>query len=358
MDTKGVRRGVIAPALAVACGVGGTMDEAQALLAYGSLSNFDVYNETSSPLYGFEIELEDLAKSAVFGTYPNRYKTSVTQQVDPATSKVTTVVRYAASYVGGSFDYSTAPHVGDAVATNGHTCISVGGCEHFGVAYAGSPSATRYHWLAEDPANPGTLIAGPIVSLGAPIWNVIPAADPARPPEVRVVVPAPEFEPPEVGERKADAVWVKVFKTEVEDEVRLEDLASGAPVINDAETETEWELLEDGKQMDQQDDALEGSKQVIRRYEFYKYSGSVDAENEPLCLFEGCSEPNLDPLAGPIELGDLIGAQMGAVNLDLMNVPVPLPASLPLLAAGLAAIGVARRRTQAGSAGARPMRAP
>ncbi|HNL24648.1 MAG TPA: hypothetical protein PKN67_08015, partial [Pseudomonadales bacterium] len=50
---------------------------AQASAVYGTLSNFDVYNDSTTPYHGFEIELEDFSLSQLAGyngnyyTYPN-----------------------------------------------------------------------------------------------------------------------------------------------------------------------------------------------------------------------------------------------------------------------------------------------
>ena len=62
----------------------------------------------------------------------------------------------------------------------------------------------------------------------------------------------------------------------------------------------------------------QGAKAVIRKYEFYKYSGPVDPLNDKaICGGDGlCTIP----LAG--ELGDFIGNQMAAANLGVSSVTV------------------------------------
>ncbi|MEZ6190633.1 MAG: hypothetical protein R3C45_05000 [Phycisphaerales bacterium] len=86
---------------------------------------------------------------------------------------------------------------------------------------------------------------------------------------------------------------------------------------NAAEIETEWELLEGGaapkEKMNEDEIDEQNDKTIIRRYEFYEYTGTYDAEHEPLTLF-------LDPgdlLAPPEgELGDFISANMVAAVLQ------------------------------------------
>lgn len=41
----------------------------QASTAYGSLSNFDVVNDTGGKCYGFEIELDDVVSTSITYTY-------------------------------------------------------------------------------------------------------------------------------------------------------------------------------------------------------------------------------------------------------------------------------------------------
>jgi hypothetical protein len=95
--------------------------------------------------------------------------------------------------------------------------------------------------------------------------------------------------------------------------VKLGELMSGDDVVpeDEAETETEWELLENGLVGDAQDDVNEGDEAVIRRYEYYKYTGLYDEEHEALSTYDGdtMAEPPVD------ELGDFISANMVAANL-------------------------------------------
>ncbi len=106
---------------------------------------------------------------------------------------------------------------------------------------------------------------------------------------------------------------MKVFKTELDRPVELAELMSANGIVPEdaAETETEWELLEGGKMAQAEDEVPEGKKSVIRRYEFYQYSGPYDPEeHEPLTNWNGDSDPPAN------ELGQFISANMVAANLE------------------------------------------
>ncbi len=341
-------------------------------IMYGTLSNFDVINDTGQPTNGFEIELEGVAPGDVVYTFgdsgdPNqpyiRYgKAAVIERNGTGTG---TIVRYASPYNPASrtFSQATPAAVSPYPSTMGHQCYSFGdpvnyptsGCEHFGVSVNGNPTKTTYRWLVGDvttgtlkvvgsPGNPN--IPAP-VNIPAPIWNVnqpppLPGAPPADPPVVVAVVqapPAPPILPGGVGEWGV-AIWMKIYKTELAEPVELEDLVLGGRAVPDPEVEPpeiEWQLLQSppaGKegvweesQNGGDDPAGVGNDVVSRRYEFYKYTGQYDQDpdnfGEALCdnptaadqqlpLSPRCGEPDANGVAG---VGDLIGAQNAAVNL-------------------------------------------
>jgi hypothetical protein len=119
----------------------------------------------------------------------------------------------------------------------------------------------------------------------------------------------------------------------------LNDVPDGS---DPAEVETEWELLKGGKdpkvKMDEDQIDEDNDKTIIRRYEFYEYTGVYDDEHEPITEF---LDPGnlLEPPAG--ELGDFIASNMvGAV---LNPIPEPATAGLFLVGAGLMAL---RRRSR------------
>jgi hypothetical protein len=136
-----------------------------------------------------------------------------------------------------------------------------------------------------------------------------------------------------------------VFTTELEDPIELEDLVGGSPQVNQAVTEIEWQLLQrdpgdpDSGKLESGYAAPVGPKaaSILRRYEFFKYSGAykpADHEADPMF---GDSNPD------PSEIGTYLGSQNAAANLVA---PVPLPAGAWLLGSGVVALGATLRRSR------------
>ena len=303
---------------------------ASAQTTYGTLSNFDVFNDTGQECHGFEIELEGLSSADVtytFGAPYERYG-NPTVEDDPAGGRV--YVRYKSSWDPAAQKFTATTPLAPAVITptNGHACWTGGsagyetsGCEHFGLGLSGNPTRTTYRWLVADPAVPGALQpSGTKVSIPAPIWNVVPQV--VGQPVVQAVLPP---EPAEVHAQWGDATWVKVFKTETPDPADLDHLLTDDPAVPQeaAETEMEWKVLQarpNGAGNDElvnEAKAGNGNKSVTRRYEFYEYTGVYDPEtHEALCADGSCDVPQDG------ELGNYIGAQMAAVNLEPIAPPV------------------------------------
>ncbi|MGE0387355.1 MAG: VPLPA-CTERM sorting domain-containing protein [Gammaproteobacteria bacterium] len=340
----------------LAAGIGAALgcigSGASASLVYGTLSNFDVYNDTGGRTYGFEIEFDDISTNGISFVW-NSPHYGLGQKIQEGT---TAKLRWAASFNGSSWTASTAQHpAGGPVATTGHACVVAVGCEHFGAGLYQQPTATRYRWLIEDPNSPGTLTAGPLVSLMAPIYAVIPpvvgGGGGAAQIEVQNEFEAPEFEQEFENEKQyPDAVWARITKYELEEGVALEDLVSdnGDLFANPAlieEEEFEWEIIEKGANpldsVDKPDDAI---KQIVRRIETYRYIGPVTDENEPDCDLIDCTSPVVG-----VTMGDLIAANMVALNLvpvefDPAPAPVPVPAAAWLFGSALTGLGALKRR--------------
>lgn len=265
---------------------------------YGTMSNFDTYNETEFEAHGAEIELEHIHLSDLSRTFPSNFDSKVITEYDQDGEFGTRII-----YTGYNLDASgfLAPTVGQS--TNGHACVGTVGCEHFGFSVVGSqPTAARFYWLDSNGNRIGTQPA----AIPMPSWKYIPAANgaPARlQAEVEV----------EVIEQKPDSIWMKVYKTEIDRAVDLAELMSDNGIIPDSvgETETEWELLEGGVMDMAEDEVPEDAHAVIRRYEYFEYTGPYDEEHEPTSIFLDQDLP--EPPEG--ELGQFIAANMVAANL-------------------------------------------
>ena len=305
---------------------------AQTATIFGSLSNFDVVNDTGHDAHGFEIQFEGLQPGDIYYTFSmQRYGAP---QVVPYATGV--YLRWTSAYDPGAqqFLHTTVQHAPGTPFAG--SCYSWGvnydaaGCEHFGATLNATPTRTTYRWLIEDPVSPGTgalVPFDPPVAIPAPTYVIIPPAQPAAEPVLQAEIVAPE--PPEQPEQFGDAQWVKVFKTELQREVTLDELVSDNPIVPQDATQVEvaWELLQtsppsNGKQnrngqKQNQGGLAAGTRSVIRRYESYKYTGVYDpATHEALCADGLCNAPQDG------ELGDFIGAQMTAANVGVPSLTV------------------------------------
>lgn len=339
---------------------------------FGTLSNFDVVNDTPTPCHGFEIELEDVRVSDVLYTFGGsyiRYGTPevVDATVDPAHPRV--VVRYR--HWNGS-QWESTPVAPPNITPGGHDCYASGpignyqgsGCEHFGVSLNGSPTRSSYRWLvahnAADPNSPFSDVPQ-AVNLPAPVLDILP--QPVVVAAAPVVNVRAEVEPME-EEREGqfgEPQWMRVFKIESDQDLRPEDLVKlllGAPdsiLPGETEIETEWRLLQskpgdaEGEEEDAEvkEDPMDGGKHsVIRRYEFYEYTGPRDPENNEAlpCVADDAPVPADAPKDDCSDLGDFVGAQNVAVDVDLTVTDPVLPAGevgVPYGAAALVVGGLA-----------------
>jgi hypothetical protein len=336
----------------------------------GFLGNFDVINDTGSNAHGFEIELEGLHSTDITDTFggPGRgFPTgrgfgagSVERYGSPVIADYNngavfgTTVTYRGLFNGSTWDFGTPS---GSFATPGDNCWSGGGlgynastpCDHFGVGTRANATKTTYSWLLETSPSSGSLTKGGVL-LPAPVWNVVPVAPgaPPAPPVVQAVVqaPAPVQSPEKPEPQWGDALWVKVFTTELPDLVRLEDLVKGNPKVDAAQTETEWQLLQKdpGNPLSGVLESGHGAPvgpnaaSILRRYEFYKFGGLYDAVDNHAILVGNDSHPGIG------DVGTYLGAQNGAVNLAAVAA-VPEPETVAMLLAGLGLVfGVARRR--------------
>jgi hypothetical protein len=297
---------------------------AQTASFYGSLSNFDAVNNTGHEAHGFEIELEGLQANDVY------YMFSALRYGQPTVIPTTTgvIVRWSSTYdrTLQRFSQTTTQHAtgtpfaGTCYQWNGPSYDN-SGCEHFGVSLGANPTRTSYHWLVEDAQTPGALIAvNPPVAIPAPTYIFVPPPAAGDPPALAAEIEAPE--PPESPELYGDAQWVKVFKTQLNRQVSLDELMSDNPIVpqDAAQIEVGWEILQQSppsagnqKRKRNQGSLDPTTRSVIRRYETYQFTGIYDPiTHQVICGGDGtCSTPQ------PGELGDMIGAQMAAANVEV-----------------------------------------
>jgi hypothetical protein len=313
---------------------------AQAVVMAGSYQNFDVLNSTGAPTYGFEMEVHGVSAAQLYRIFPSNFNATVIRYGFGKAIDIPggVLVRWAAAYDPATGTYSTSTPVPQSLKTvPGDSCWTLGmpstyasaGCEHFGISSTVNPTSIVYRWLVPDPVIRGTLISGPgyVVDMAAPVWVAVPPANPALPPVVIAEIPAPPPPPAQYG----PAQWVKVYKTEQAGKVDLDQLVGDNHAVVPeaaAQLETNWSLLQAdppgggqrrrGK-LANQGNAGNGNHAVVRRYEFYKYAGVYDAiTHEALCADLTCTVPS------PGELGDAIGAQNAAANLDVNALAVTI----------------------------------
>ncbi len=305
---------------------------AQTATTFGQLGNFDVVNNTGHDAHGFEIELQGVQPADVY--YAFSYQRYGAPEV--ISSALGVRVRWTSPYAGGVFTAATVPHVINGAF--GGTCYmgqpsyATAGCEHFGVSLAvGSPKAT-YRWLIEDPQAPGTLLAvDPPVAVAQAYYYVAPPVA-NNPPAVVVEVQAPE--PAEAPSLYGDAQWIKVFVTQLPREVTLDELMSDNPLVvpmDPAQVEVNWDILQtepvgtsgsNGNRQSRGQKRYQGglaptTRSVVRRIELYGFTGSYNPlTHEALCADLTCNAPGAD------ELGEMVSAQMTAVNVQPDSVAV------------------------------------
>jgi len=309
---------ILVPHVAASAGVA-----SRTVTQFGTLSNFDVFNDTGQETHGFEIELDGISASDVtyeFGAPYERYGNPI---IVPFSGGVDVI--YASPYDPAAKQFTEGTPVAPTpiTATGGHECWTGGsanyptaGCEHFGLSLAANPTNIVYHWLTGDPANPGKLVpVGGGVPIPAPQWSATPPApnNPNPAPIVAAAVPAPE---PDLGQQLGTAIWVKVYATQSQKSTDLGHLLSGDKQVPNApsEVETEWLLIQGGvggglpAELSDSGQLGAKSESIARKYQFFQYTGPYDPENHEAL-------PVTDSMPSAGELGNLIGNQMVALNL-------------------------------------------
>jgi hypothetical protein len=336
---------------------------ARASIAYGSINNFDTVNDTGSECHGFEIEIEDCHSTDITYTYNyNHYGAPRIEQDDTTPGHPKCRIRWESKKnPDGTWAAYTAIPSGPISPTNGHMFtnpnVNFGG-EHFGVGYRVAASVVKYNWLIDNGS--GVLVHGGAVQVSTPVFTYYPpvAGNPAPAQVQAVIAPPPPPVPPvkEFGK----AVWVKEIKTTLHNnkEIKLRELVSDDPAdANDKnwangeqdEVEVEWRILQlktsapDGGPNAElaaaPEDLPNGDEVVTRRYEFYKYTGPLDAESgEAMADAVGAEDADglhgtgmrtynhhmvggewvtvTEDMATFVIVGDFTGSQMAAVDVD------------------------------------------
>lgn len=300
--------------------------EAPAIGIQGTMSNFDVFNETSTNVYGAEIDLEGLHSNEVSRTYPSHFNSMTATEYTNGATYGTHL-----TFKGYNFDPSgyMIPRVGQS--TNGHFAVNLPGCEHFGFSVWKQPTNTRFFWLDQNYNQLGTTP----LSIPNATWTYVPPAGGAAGRMQAVVAPPP----PEVPEPMLpDSIWMKLYVVEMERQVELDELISGpGTIVPQGTPEVEWSLLEGGVPEVDEISLADATQSVVRRYEYYKYIGAYDpTEHAPLSGWDHVSAPPSS------ELGQFISANMVAANLEA----VPEPLSILVFAAGLAGLARSSRRSR------------
>lgn len=316
--------------------------QAQTAAIVGYPANFDAYNNTGQPAYGFEIDADGITTKDVTrifgGTGPCYIRYCQGTAIDyPGGVKFI----WSSPYDPNTQQFTQSTPLPNGTVASGESCWTIGlgaryptaGCEHFGISTLRNATKITYYWLVANPQIPGQMIqytgsplagAPPVpVSIPQPVINLIPAAQVGAAPMVNFDIQVPQ--PPIPVAQYGDAQWVKVFKTEVNRGVELDELMGGNAVVPEAaaQVETAWSLLQYDPNSNRKG-ALHhgqvlgaGSHAVVRRYEHYKYSGAYDPNTHlALCAVAGC----LSPADG--EVGVIIGAQNAAANIDIPSLTV------------------------------------
>ncbi len=348
---------------------------------FGSLANFDVVNDTGHNAYGFEIEIEDLRYdhagtiSSVFGL--DRVFSFISPDPGAVVRFGKPTVEYVSGFgaritYGGSLGGMATPSA--PFVTNGESCWpganlnwKATSCDHFGVSTYGSPAKTTYSWLID--AGAGALSRQVV---GVPAVNIAytpPVANQPPPPPPVIQLQAQDLGrgADAVAQNKNNAFWVKIIKTELDQNVDLNDLLGGQhpgarPEIaglDGAEVEVEWQPLQLGM-VDEVSKSLDSPKpSVVYKFQFFNYRGGYDddgfvdpqsgnkpgqpEDQRPSVDAQGIAFVTID---GQRHELNFIGQQIAGFNVNEVAA-VPEPQTWALMLAGLVGIGsLARRRSR------------
>ncbi len=303
---------------------------AQSAIIYGSLSNFDISNDTGQVCHGFEIELDGITPDKVPGAFnATRYGDA---KILP--SPTGTKVRWESARDAntGAWLTRTLQHTVPWFSGQCYSWVPAtyenGGCEHFGTYTTANPTKVTSRWLCEDSAAPGTLTPmNPPTAVPYASYYVNPPAAANNPPQLVAEVEAPE--PAEAPGQYGDAQWIRSYVMQLPRALSLEELMADNPdavPMNLNQLEADYQVIQDepppggngNRRRKRNSGNIEPTtRAVVRRIETWSFTGSYDPiTHEALCLDLLCNAPDAT------EIGELLAVQMTAANVQPDSVVV------------------------------------
>lgn len=299
------------------------MAHAQSAIIYGSLSNFDISNDTGKVCHGFEVELDGLQVGDYGGSFTsNRYGTPTV-----AATPTGVTVTWKSAQSGSGWAERTLQHTvpwfpGQCYQWSGPGIYEDGGCEHFGTYFSANPARVSSRWLCESDADPSVLVPidPPTATPFASYYVQQPAAA-NNPPELVAEVEAPE--PAEAPDQYGDAQWIRTFVMQLQRPLTLDELMADNPQavpMDPAQLEADYQVIQDepvaggngNRRRKRNQGTIEPTtRSIVRRIETWSYTGQYDPlTHEAVCLDGLCNVPDAS------ELGELLAVQMTAANVQ------------------------------------------
>lgn len=300
------------------------MASAQSAIIYGSLSNFDISNDTGKVCHGFEVQVDGMQLADYSGSFTsNRYGTPTVAQTPTGVS-----VTWKSTQTGtGAWAERTIQHTvpwfsGQCYQWSGPGIYENGGCEHFGTYFSANPAKVTSRWRGESDTDASVLVPiDPPTATPFPTYYVQPPNVPAAPPQLVVEVQAPE--PAEAPSLYGDAQWIITYVKQLPQPVALDALVADNPAVvpmDPATLEANYQIIQDeplsGSNGNRRQKRNQGSiepttKAIVRRIETWAFTGQYDPlTHEALCADLTCNAPAAD------EIGELIAVQMTAANVQ------------------------------------------
>ena len=299
------------------------MAHAQSAIIYGSLSNFDISNDTSKVCHGFEVELDGLQVGDYGGSFSsNRYGTPT---VAPTPTGVT--VTWKSAQTGSAWSERTLQHTvpwfsGQCYQWSGPAIYENGGCEHFGTYFNANPAKVSSRWLCESDTDASVLVPiNPPTATPFASYYVQQPAVANNPPVLVAEVQAPE--PADAPDQYGDAQWIRSFVVQLQRPLTIDELVADNPQavpMDPAQLEANYSVIQDeplsGSNGNRRQKRNQGSiepttRAIVRRIETWSFTGQYNPlTHEALCLDGLCNIPDAT------EIGELLAVQMTAANVQ------------------------------------------